>query len=138
MRIILDTNIWISFLIGHRLSEIRTIVTDERFEVFVCPQLMGEIVDVASRDKIQRYIPSTDVSDLLRIIRSFCHSVEIDVDAVSMIRDPKDLYLLSLAETIEAAYIISGDADLTTLRKHGNTRIITLAEFKETVNQQGK
>ena len=135
MRIILDTNIWISFLIGHRLSEIRTIVTDKRFEVFVCPQLMGEIVDVASRDKIQRYIPSTDVSDLLRIIRAFCHSVEIDVDAVSMIRDPKDLYLLSLTETIEAAYIISGDADLTTLRKHGNTRIITLAEFIEIVNQ---
>ena len=135
MRIILDTNIWISFLIGHRLSEIRTIVTDERFEVFVCPQLMGEIVDVASRDKIQRYIPSTDVSDLLRIIRAFCHSVELKANAVSIIRDPKDLYLLSLAETIEAAYIISGDADLTTLRKHGNTRIITLAEFIEIVNQ---
>jgi len=32
MKIILDTNIWISFLIGHRLPEIRTIVTDERFD----------------------------------------------------------------------------------------------------------
>lgn len=130
MRIILDTNIWISFLIGHRLPEIRAIVTDERFEVFVCPQLMEEIIDVASRDKIRRYVPSTDVTDLLRIIRAFCHSVEIEVDAISEIRDPKDLYLLSLAETIDAIYIVSGDADLTTLGKHGNTRIITLAEFK--------
>lgn len=130
MRIILDTNIWISFLIGHRLPEIHAIVTDERFEVFVCPQLMEEIIDVASRDKIRRYVPSTDVTDLLRIIRAFCHSVEIEVDAISEIRDPKDLYLLSLAETIDAIYIVSGDADLTTLGKHGNTRIITLAEFK--------
>ena len=131
MRIILDTNIWISFLIGHRLSEIRTIVTDERFEVFLCPQLMGEIIDVASRDKIRKYVPPTDVSDLLRIIHAFCHSIEIEVDAVSEIRDQKDLYLLSLAETIDAIYIVSGDADLTILGKHGNTRIITLAEFKD-------
>ena len=91
---------------------------------------MEEIIDVASRDKIRRYVPSTDVTDLLRIIRAFCHSVEIEVDAISEIRDPKDLYLLSLAETINAIYIVSGDADLTTLGKHGNTRIITLAEFK--------
>ena len=131
MRIILDTNIWISFLIGHRLPEIRTIVTDERFEVFVCPQLMGEIIDVASRDKIRKYVPSNDVTDLIRIIRAFCHSVEIEADTVSDIRDPKDLYLLSLAETIVAIYIVSGDADLTTLGKHGNTRIITLTEFKD-------
>ena len=131
MRIILDTNIWISFLIGHRLPEIRTIVTDERFEVFVCPQLMVEIIDVASRDKIRRYVPSSDISDLLQIIRAFCQSIEIEVDAVSEIRDPKDLYLLSLAETIDAIYIVSGDADLTTLGKHRNTRIITLAEFKD-------
>lgn len=130
MRIVLDTNIWISFLIGHRLSEIRTIVTDERFEIFVCPQLMGEILDVANRDKIRRYVSSDDISDLLQIIRAFCHSVEIEVDADSEIRDPKDLYLLSLAETVDAIYIVSGDADLTTLGKHGNTKIITLAEFK--------
>ncbi len=131
MKIILDANIWISFLIGHRLSEIRTIVTDERFEVFVCPQLMGEIIDVANREKIRRYVPSTNVTDLLRIIRAFCHSVEIEVNTISEIRDPKDLNLLSLAETIDAIYIVSGDADLTTLCKHGNTKIVTLAEFKD-------
>ena len=130
MRIILDTNIWISFLIGHRLPEIRSIVTDERFNVFVCPELIGEIIDVASRDKIRKYVPSTDVSDLLHIIRAFCHSVEIEVDAISEIRDPKDLYLLSLAETIDAFYIVSGDADLTIIGQHANTQIVTLTEFK--------
>lgn len=131
MKIILDTNIWISFLIGHHLPEIRTIVTDERFEVFVCPQLIREIIDVASRDKIRKYVPLTDVSDLLSIIRVFCSAIEIKVDSFSEIRDPNDLYLLSLAETIDALYIVSGDADLTTLGKHGKTRIITLAEFKD-------
>lgn len=131
MRIILDTNIWISFLLGHRLSEIRRIVTDVRFDVVVCPQLIGEIIDVSSRDKIRKHVPSTDVSNLLRIIRAFCHFVEIEIEAVSDIRDSKDLYLLSLAETVDAIYIVSGDTDLTALGKHGNTRIVTLAEFRD-------
>ena len=46
------------------------------------------------------------------------------------IRDPKDLYLLSLAETIGANYIVSGDADLTDLVQYDQTRIMKLADFK--------
>ncbi len=130
MKVILDTNIWISFLIGHHLPEIRNIVSDDRFDVFVCPQLMWEIVDVSNRSKIRKYIDNYDISDLLRIIRSYCQSVEIEMDAVSEIRDSKDLDLLSLADTVGALYIVSGDADLVTIGKHGNTKIITLAEFK--------
>lgn len=133
MRIILDTNVWISFLIGHQLQTIRSLVTDMRFEVFVCPQLTNEIVDVAGRDKIRRYIQDGDVEDLMRIIRAFCHAVDIADEAESAIRDRKDLYLLSLAETIDAVYIVSGDADLTVLQQHKNTRIITLSEFKNQI-----
>ena len=133
MRIILDTNVWISFLIGHQLQTVRSIVTDMRFEVFVCPQLTKEIVDVAGRDKIRRYIQDGDVEDLMRIIRAFCHAVDIKNEATSVIRDRNDLYLLSLAETVDAVYIVSGDADLTVLQQHKNTRIITLSEFKNQV-----
>lgn len=131
MKIILDTNVWISFLIGHQLHTIRSIVTNTRFEVCVCSQLIREIADVAGRDKIRRYIQENDMEDLLCIIRAFCHMVSIEKEAVSDIRDRKDLYLLSLAETVDAIYIVSGDADLTVLGKHGNTQIITLAQFRE-------
>lgn len=133
MKIILDTNIWISFLIGHRLQTILDIVTNDDFVIVVCPQLTKEIVDVAGRDKISRYISENDVEDLLRIIRVYCHSIDIMKLAESDVRDQKDLYLLSLAETIDAEYIVSGDADLTDLARHKNTQIITLAEFKNQI-----
>lgn len=135
MKIILDTNIWISFLIGHQLQTIRDIITDNRFEVYLCPQLTNEILDVASRNKISRYISHDDISDLLRIIRAYCLMVDIEKVALSNIRDRKDLYLLSLAETIEADYIVSGDADLTVLGHHKDTQIIVLAEFKKQLMQ---
>ena len=131
MRIILDTNIWISFLIGHRLPEIRKIVTDERFDVFVCPQLMEEIIDVASRDKISKHLGPSDLDDLLAIINAFCQFTTISTEvAPTAVRDPKDLYLLALADTIGADFIVSGDADLTELKQHNQTRIVKLADFK--------
>ena len=93
MKVIIDTNLWISFLIGHQTQLVRRMLTDLRFDVYVCSRLIEEIRDVA-------------------------------------IRDPKDLYLLALADTIGADYIVSGDADLTDLAKYNQTSIIKLADFK--------
>ena len=45
------------------------------------------------------------------------------------VRDAKDLYLLSLAETVKANYILTGDKDLLVLHKHKQTTILTLTDF---------
>ena len=99
MKVIIDTNLWISFLIGHQAQLVRRMLTDLRFDVYVCSRLIEEIRDVASRD-------------------------------------PKDLYLLALADTIGADYIVSGDADLTDLRQYNQTRIMKLADFKAMMQYQ--
>lgn len=49
MRVIIDTNIWISFLIGHKTHLMTQILTDLRFEVYVCSQLIAEIKDAARK-----------------------------------------------------------------------------------------
>lgn len=67
MKVIIDTNLWISFLIGHQTSLVRQMLTDLRFDVFVCSKLIDEIRNVASRDKIRKYHDSTDLDDLLAI-----------------------------------------------------------------------
>ena len=56
MKVIFDTNLWISFLIGHQTQFVRRMLTDMRFDVYVCSQLINEIRDVASREKIRKYI----------------------------------------------------------------------------------
>ena len=87
---------------------------------------------MVSRDKIKNRVSTVDVDDLLAIIHAFCQFEKITVEvASSAIRDPKDLYLLSLAETIEADYIVSGDADLTDLGQYNKVKILKLADFKE-------
>ncbi len=131
MKVILDTNLWISFLIGHQTRLVRQILTDQRFDVYVCSRLIVEIRDVASREKIRKYVTDADVADLFAIIDSFCQFATIETEiAPTAVRDPKDLYLLALADTIGADYIVSGDADLTDLGSHNQTKILRLTDFK--------
>ena len=131
MKVIIDTNLWISFLLGHQTQLVRRMLADVRFDVYVCDRIIEEIRDVASRDKIRKFVSQTDVEDLMSIIHAFCQFAVIDAEvASSAVRDPKDLYLLALAETIGADYIVSGDADLTDLGQHKQTRVVKLADFK--------
>ena len=131
-KVIIDTNLWISFLLGHQVQFVRRVLTDMRFEVYVCARLIEEIRDVASRDKICKHLGSNDLDDLLAILNAFCQFVVIESEvSPTAVRDPKDLYLLALADTIGADYIVSGDADLTDLGKYNQAQIIKLADFKQ-------
>ena len=132
MKVILDTNLWVSFLIGHQTRLVRMILTDLRFDVYVCDQLIAEIRDVTSRQKVRKLVTQSEVEDLFAIIHAFCKYATIEYEvASSSVRDPKDLYLLALAETIDATYIVSGDADLTDLIQYKQTQILKLADFKK-------
>ena len=84
---------------------------------------------VASRPKLEKYISQKDIVATLEIIDAFCISVKIRTQAKSPIRDIKDLYLLSLADTIPADYILTGDKDLLVLRTHNQTKILTYSDF---------
>lgn len=131
MKIIVDTNIWISFLIGKKLSLLKKILTNRDITVYVCAELIQEFKDVSQRKKIRKYITEEDVWDTLKIMETHCHFAPINMKAKSSIRDVNDLYLLSFAETIQADYILTGDKDLLVLESHQQTRIITYSEFSD-------
>lgn len=96
---------------------------------YVCKELIGEYKAVVQRPKLKKYIGEKDVLDTLELMSLYCFCVDIEKPAVSPIRDVKDLYLLSLADTIPADYIISGDKDLLVLGKHNETRILDYNSF---------
>lgn len=121
MKVIIDCNVWISFLLGFQKELIQNMLTNEHIE----------IKEVSSRPKIQSRIAGDDVEKLFRIIKAYCQTTRITHQAKSSIRDSKDLYLLSLAESIQADYIISGDNDLRDLGKHKDTKILSPTEFRQ-------
>ena len=81
------------------------------------------------RGEIRKYIRPEDLDDTLKLIHLYGKYVVIQTKSKSEIRDKKDLYLLSLADTIKANYIVTGDKDLLVLEKHNRTKIVTITEF---------
>jgi len=130
MKIIIDTNLWMSFMIGKRLAVLSSLLTNSHISVFVCAELLKEIEDTSLKPKIRKYVDDKDVIDTFRLIEKYCNYAVINKTADSPVRDRKDLYLLSLADAVQADYILSGDKDLLELQSHNRTKIVTYNEFK--------
>ena len=95
----------------------------------VSDALLSELRDVAFRPKFLGKIGFQAIVNLFELIHAKCKVINGYSDAESAIRDIKDLYLLSMAESIPADYLVTGDKDLLVLKNHQNTLIITFAEF---------
>jgi len=129
-KIIIDTNLWISLLIGKRLSELRSLCNDTTIVVYFCTELKAEFIRIASSDKIRKYATEERIAKTLELMDSSCVEVPLTSVAVSSgLRDVDDLYLLSLSDTVQADYILTGDKDLLTLQFHNQTKIVTYNEF---------
>lgn len=125
MKILFDTNLWISFMIGKRLASIKDVLCRHDVEVYVCEQLLDEIRIVISRPKFDNIISQETRRRFFEMVYDVCFFTDITVDATSPIRDVKDIYLLAMAESVPVDYIVSGDKDLTELGKHKNIPILT-------------
>ncbi len=53
---------------------------------------------------------------------------------LTICRDEKDNFLLSLAKEGTADYLITGDSDLLTIKKFGQTKIITIKDYLNLVS----
>jgi putative PIN family toxin of toxin-antitoxin system len=129
MKVILDTNIWISFLLGKRLNVLREIVDKEDVEIYISDNLLAELRDVAYRPKFEGLIGLDAILNLFELINAKCRFIQNYRSTESPIRGIKDLYLLSMAESIPADYLVTGDQDLLVLKNHKETPIITFSDF---------
>jgi len=129
MNVILDTNIWISFLFGKQLQSVAAVFDNVDIKVFVSSEQVAEIQSVLSRPKIHEHISHEAIEAMWDLMRTRCYPIE-DYPAIeSSIRDTKDAYLLAMAEAIPANVIVTGDKDLLVLKQHGDTAIMTYQEF---------
>ncbi|EGF56364.1 putative toxin-antitoxin system toxin component, PIN family [Bacteroides fluxus] len=135
-RIIVDTNLWISFLIGKKLSCLLDFLSDEKVELVVSQELLDEILIVASRPKFKKYFSKEHLDMLWDFMTQETSFYKID-NIPARCRDPKDDYLLELALISEANYLITGDKDLLSMGEIGSCQIITVMEFDVLASSSG-
>lgn len=128
VRIILDTNLWISFLISKDFSKLDNLLFTKECTLVFSQELLEEFISVADRPKFRRFFSSADMEAILETIDEYADFVRVE-SKISICRDPKDNFLLSLAVDGQADYLITGDSDLLDLHQVGSTTILTFTEF---------
>jgi len=133
MRLILDTNLWISFLISSKYEKLDEVLFNQKCKLLFSQELLEEFVAVAKRPKLRIYISRNELEDILETIDEVAEFVNV-TSKISECRDPKDNFLLSLAVDGKADYLLTGDKDLLVLKKIGDTEIKTMSEFFDVIN----
>jgi uncharacterized protein len=128
IKVIIDTNLWISFLIGKQLANLKSLLVEGAVQAVFSRQLLDEITIVTQRPKLQKYFPPEKVADLIAFLEFIGLLVEVK-SSVSLCRDAKDDYLLALAKDSQADYLITGDEDLLVLESFEGTLIMTYQSF---------
>ena len=99
--------------------------------------MLDELRDVISRPRISRLIAPGEAEWLAALLSERTAIVE-PVQIEQVCRDPNDNYLLALARTAEADYLVTRDEDLLTLQRHGRTKIIYPARFMQLLSEAGQ
>ena len=128
-----DSNIWISLLINPTKNAfLIDALNNSSLRFLICKQLLEEIQNVALREKFRKWFDESLIQDLMTVLKSKCHNLEIIEKEHPDLRDPKDNFIITLAEQGKADIIVTGDKDILDIEnKLGKTKVIQLAQFKQ-------
>lgn len=127
-RIVIDTNLWISFLITKDFSKLDEIIFSRRCILIFSDELLHEFIEVAKRPKFRRFFSTSDIEDILETIEEYAEFVTVKTKS-EVCRDYKDNFLLSLSVDGNVDFLLTGDKDLLDLAKFDKTTITTIANF---------
>jgi len=133
--LVLDTNVWISFLIGKQLSNLNDLIFSDYITFIYSRELIEELSDTIFRSKFKKYFTAEKALFIIERILHF--GVEVQVSSqVDVCRDSNDNFLLSLCQDGHADFLITGDAGLLTLETFHQTKIISPSFFLKLYTNQ--
>lgn len=124
--------LWISFLIGKELLNLKDLITLERVQLITTDQLITELKIVTARPKLKKYFDQEKIAELISFLDIVSEKVKLK-NIEQICRDPKDDFLLALSKESKADYLITGDKDLLEIGIYGRTEILTVNKFKEKI-----
>lgn len=129
-KVIVDTNIWISFLIGKNLKGLQEYIDSQTIIIVTCNEQIQELTEVFKKPKIKKYFSPEQIGEFFDLLGESSVNVIIKTKT-ELCRDLKDNYLLSLAIDSNADFLITGDNDLLILTSVENTKIIKFIDFEK-------
>jgi putative PIN family toxin of toxin-antitoxin system len=134
-KIIIDSNIWISFLIGKSLTRLQYYIDSQSIFIITCDEQIQELTTVFNHTRIQKYFTKDQIAEFFELLNETSQKVILKTK-VELCRDLKDNYLLSLAIDSEADFLITGDNDLLVLTKVENASIVKFNDFEIFIHKE--
>jgi uncharacterized protein len=112
--VVLDSNIFVSAALSPGSPPDRLVLLAQTgaFELVLSPKLLGEVATVLLRDKFR---PWLSVGQANRYVTGLAAIGRVEADPPvipGLTRDPADDYLVTLALSVHADLLVSGDEDL--------------------------
>ena len=126
---ILDTNIWISYLLSKKYDHLVKIILENNLKVVKCQNLIAEITQVLQRDKFKKYISGNEIAEAVKIHLKLCKLVQVKLKSNNL-TDKKDNYLIDLYREAKATALVTGDKLLSEEAFKLGLNVISLAKFE--------
>jgi putative PIN family toxin of toxin-antitoxin system len=134
-RVVIDSNIWVSFLIGKCLRSLVQYIRNEQIAIITCEEQLRELSAAFQKPKFAKYFLINQVTTFFSFLKGVSRMVPIKAIA-PLCRDPKDDYLLALSAESNAHYLITGDKDLLEMKRIGDTIIVKYSDFEMIIISQ--
>ena len=120
LKLVLDTNLYISGILYHGIvKNIFDLVNEDKLYLLVSTDLRLEVFR-----KFKEFTASTSSYKELALFFEDKGIKIVPNVKVSVCRDPEDNFILELAETARADYIVTRDKDLLDMKKWRSTSIV--------------
>lgn len=130
IKIIIDTNLWISFIISNKITLLDELLFSKKIKILFSTELLDEIAGTISKPKLKKYFTGNSLEEMLTTLEPFIELIEVKHN-LNLCRDPKDNFLLNLAKSGKADYLLTGDNDLLAIERIGKCQIIKINSFLE-------
>lgn len=127
-KVIIDTNLWISFLITKDFKKLDEKIKVKSIRLIFSLELIEEFILVINRPKLKQYFESSDVEKLIDLFDVYGEIVEV-TSSIDQCRDKKDNFILALAKDSHADYLLTGDKDLLELKMIETTKIVSITDY---------
>lgn len=128
LRLVIDTNLWISFLISKSFQKLDEILLNSSVKICFSYELLSELHESTSKPKLAKHFGDNAIEEMLFALSQYIELVEVTSE-VSVCRDPNDNFILALCKDSDADFLLTGDKDLLALNPFGKTKILSIAEF---------
>ncbi len=141
MRIVLDTNVFVSALLSSKGAPPRILEhwQEMRVDVVVSPAILDELERVLHYPKLRRRysLPEEAIQTFLRLLTKQAILVTPDTELTIVKADPTDDCYLACAVAGEAQVIVTGDPHLLALGEYEGVQVLTPAGFLALLRLEG-